>query len=121
MVQMSEEQARERWARLTARAWENPAFKQQLLANPRPILKEAGFNYADNVSIRIVEEGTTAAEDVGRFTLNEDSSGIYSLVMRLPKPPQEVGGELSEAELEAVTGGGWSSCSSCCTPCCCCT
>jgi len=121
MVQMSEEQAREKWARITAHTWEDPSFKQQFLSNPRPILREAGFDYPENVNIRIVEEGSPDAADVGRFTLNEDASGSYSLVMRLAKPPQEVGGELSEAELEAVTGGGWSCCSCCCTPCCSCT
>jgi hypothetical protein len=121
--QLSEEQRRERWARLTAHAWEDAAFKQQLLSNPKPILNEAGLAVPENFRVRIVEEGTSEAADVGNYTLTEESPNSFSLVMSIPPKPSDIqSGELSEAELESVAGGVGNICCCCtCCPCCSCT
>jgi hypothetical protein len=119
--QLSDEQKRERWARLTAHAWEDPAFKQQLLSNPKPALAEAGLEVPENFDVRIVEAGSAEAGEVGVYTITEESPGVYSLTMRLAEKPTGVSGELSESELDAVAGGtSVSSCCCTCTPCCSC-
>jgi hypothetical protein len=117
--QLSDEQKRERWARLTARAWEDPSFKQQLLSNPKPVLREAGLEVPENFNVRIVEAGSSEASEVGVYTITEESQGVYSLTMRLPDKPAGAG-ELSESELESVSAGSISCCSCTCTPCCSC-
>ena len=44
-------------ARLIARAWQDEAFKQQLLADPRAaIAAETGRAVQDGIQIRVVEE-----------------------------------------------------------------
>jgi len=118
--QLSERERAERWSKITAHAWEDPSFKQQLLSNPKPVLKDSGLEIPDNFTVRIVEQGTSEGDEVGHYQLSEESRGQYSLVMRLPNKPAEGEGELSEAQLESVAGG-WSfyTCCSCC-PCCSC-
>ncbi len=41
---------------IVARAWEDPAFKQELLNNPKAVLAEAGVEVPDNVDLKILEE-----------------------------------------------------------------
>jgi hypothetical protein len=41
---------------IVTRAWEEPAFKQELLDNPKAVLTEAGVKVPDNVELKIVEE-----------------------------------------------------------------
>ena len=124
MVQtMTEDQRRQEWAKITARAWEDPQFKQRLLSNPNDVLKEHGLGLPDNYHVRIVEGGSAEAQGVGQYTVSQRDDGTYSVVMRLPQKPAEVTeGELSDAELEAVAGGGDTYCCCCtCCPCCTCT
>jgi hypothetical protein len=118
MAQLSEAQAQETWARITARTWEDPAFKQQFLATPKPFLQAAGFEIPETMTIRIVEQGTPEAAAVGVFTLTTDAAGAYTAEILLPKPPSDLGGELSDEVLDHVVGGG-TPCCCCCTPCCC--
>jgi hypothetical protein len=43
-------------AQIVTRAWEDPAFKQELLNNPKAVLAEAGVEVPDNVDLKILEE-----------------------------------------------------------------
>jgi len=69
-----------------ARAWEDAAFKQELLRNPRvAVQKLTGVVLPDDFELNVVEE-----------TQN-------TLYLVLPAPTDE----LSDAELSFVAGGGW--------------
>lgn len=41
------------------KAWEDPSFKQKLLADPKEALREAlGIQLPDNITLKTVEEGS---------------------------------------------------------------
>jgi hypothetical protein len=41
------------------KAWEDPSFKQKLLADPKEALREAlGIQVPDNITLKTVEEGS---------------------------------------------------------------
>ena len=71
-------------ARIIARAWSDPAFKAELLADPHKVLTAAGIALKPGVMIKVVE--------------NTDS--LHHLVLP-PKPS----GELNDVELDKVAGG----------------
>ncbi|MBD2530121.1 NHLP leader peptide family natural product precursor [Nostoc flagelliforme FACHB-838] len=73
-------------AKLVAHAWQDEAFKQELISNPRAAVeREIGQKVPESTDIRVLEEtGNT----------------IYFV---LPKKPSI--DELSEEQLEAVAGG----------------
>jgi len=122
LASMTEDRRREEWAKITAQAWEDPAFKQSLISNPNAVLAAHGMGFPDDYTVKIVEAGTPAAAGIGQYTLTQNDNFGYTVVMRLPQKPAEVAqGELSDQELEAVAGGtSYCCCCSCC-PCCSCT
>jgi hypothetical protein len=72
---------------LISRAWRDPAFKKQLLADPRNTVEKAmGLTLPPGMTITVLEEGPTA------------------MVLSLPAPPA-ADGELTDLALEQVTGG----------------
>lgn len=72
------------YARIIARAWADPAFKEALLADPTATL---------------AAEGLTLPEGV-RFKVVENAADVVHLVLP-PKPDLE----LSDDDLDHVTGG----------------
>ena len=76
-------------ALIVAKAWNDQAFKEKLLNNPKAVLEEElGSPLPETMNVRIIEE-------------TEDT--IY---ISLPKKPEEISSEeLSEEDLEAVAGG----------------
>jgi hypothetical protein len=76
-------------ARIIAKAWQDEAYKQELLSNPKAAFsEELGQSLPDEIEIRVIEENPT------------------TLYLVLPmKPVVENGEELSEEQLEAVAGG----------------
>lgn len=77
---------------LVIKAYEDEAFRQQLLADPKTIYEqELGTNIPDSFKIEVIEE---------------QPNTIYLV---LPRKAEEAGaeGELSDEALEAVAGGGW--------------
>ena len=68
-----------------ARAWRDPAFKAELLADPHKVLTAAGIELKPGMTIKVVENTDT----------------LHHLVLP-PKPT----GELNDAELDKVAGGG---------------
>ena len=74
-------------SKLIAKAWQNEAFKQELISNPKAVYeRELGQQLPENLQIRVMEETSD------------------TLYLTLPKTPQ-VSEELSEEALEAVAGG----------------
>ncbi|MBD1856119.1 MULTISPECIES: NHLP leader peptide family RiPP precursor [Leptolyngbya] len=87
---------------LIDQAMQDSAFRDRLLTNPKSVLSERGLTVPDEVQIQV---------------LQETSSQFYLV---LPSLADESGSEaiaLSDAELEAVSGGGsnvssWTGCAS---------
>ena len=79
------------FGKIIAKAWRDPAFKADLIANPAAALKAEGIDVPAGVTVTVLE--------------NTDKQ--FHLV--LPPVPT---GELSDESLEAVAGG-WSSCYIC--------
>jgi hypothetical protein len=103
---------------LTA-AWSNDAYVAQLESNPRSALAEQGLELPANATVRIVREvgGDPDLEAQVDLWASGKTTGVYEL--RVPSSPQIEDRELSEADLEAVSGGTDYCC--CCSPCCTCT
>ncbi len=85
------------WSLIIAKAWADEEFKAQLLANPKPVLREHGLEIAPDVHVNVVE----------------DSEKVYHFVL-----PPNPAGELSEEELSPVAGtdsfsGGCMRCGRC--------
>ncbi|MDJ0692180.1 MAG: NHLP leader peptide family RiPP precursor [Xenococcaceae cyanobacterium MO_188.B32] len=90
------EQRAETKHRIILRAWEDEAFKQELLNNPREVLaKELNLPLPQDLQVQVIEEKKGSiclvlpqklAEELANVEINEEK-------------------ELSEAELEAVSGG----------------
>jgi hypothetical protein len=123
MAQMTEDRRRQEWAKITAEAWRDASFKQQLLSEPNQVLGRYGMAFPSNYTVKIVEQGSGEAANTPPFQLSEGENGAYSVVMRLPAKPAELAeGELSDEQLEAVAGGDTTvyCCCSCCPCCSCC-
>jgi hypothetical protein len=72
------------FAKVIAKAWRDPAFKAELIANPAAALKAEGIDVPDGMAVTVVE--------------NTDKQ--FHLV--LPPVPTD---ELSDEALDAVAGG----------------
>lgn len=80
--------------KLIEQAWQDEAFKQELLNNPKAALeKQIGQQLPEDTKIQILEESANTTYFV------------------LPRNPAPIGaeGELTEEALEAVAGGVWAS------------
>jgi len=44
------------WAKIVAQAWADPEFRARLLADPAAVLKEAGLDMPDGVTLRVMED-----------------------------------------------------------------
>src|SRR5262249_51776509 len=71
-------------SKVIARAWRDPAFKAQLLADPVAALKQAGIPVPDGMTVKVVEDTNTQ--------------------VHLVLPPKPVG-ELSDEALDRVAAG----------------
>jgi len=80
----SKEQSK-RLGQIIAKAWDDDAFKQRLLKNATAVLKEEGFEVAANLEVRAVE----------------NTEKVFHLVI----PPKPSSRELSDDQLQMVSGG----------------
>ena len=72
------------YGKIIAKAWRDPAFKAELIANPAAALKDEGIDVPAGMAVTVLE--------------NTDKQ--FHLVLP-PKPT----GELSDEALDAVAGG----------------
>lgn len=80
---------------LIQRAWEDEAFKQELLTNPKAVFAR--------------ELGEELPKDIKIEVLQETANKVY-LLLPTNFTPDRAEEELSEAELETVAGGVWGKC-----------
>jgi hypothetical protein len=73
-------------AQILARAWKDPEFKKKLLANPRSVFKELGYELPPNENI----------------VVHEDSKNTHHFI--LPSQPAQAR-EMSDADLRKIAGG----------------
>lgn len=78
--------------RIVQRSLEDDAFRQRLLADPRTAVEE--------------ELGAPLPGDVRIVAVEETPDTVY-LVLPATTQAERQGGELSDGDLEAVAGGGW--------------
>lgn len=77
--------------KLIQRAWEDEAFKQELLSNPKAVYaRESGQELPTNLEIEVIQETTNK---------------VYLVLPTNPVTANPSEGELSEEALEAVAGG----------------
>jgi hypothetical protein len=107
------------YTKVLTSAWSNEAFAAELAANPTAALAEKGLEVPTGSTVTIIQEtaGDPDLEAQVRMWENGQRSGHYQLLV--PNTPQIDTRELSEADLEAVSGGNTYCC--CCSPCCSCT
>jgi hypothetical protein len=82
---MNAEQQIDAWGQIVAKAWQDEAFKKQLVANPKAVFTQEGIDMPAGVQIHVVENTPTL------------------LHLTLPAMPGE--GEISDGQLDAVAGG----------------
>ncbi|MCG6136865.1 MAG: NHLP leader peptide family RiPP precursor [Nostoc sp. LLA-1] len=76
--------------KLIQRAWEDEAFKQELISNPKAVFaRESGQEIPGNIEVEVIQE-----------TANK----VYLVLPHNPTPAVSEG-ELSEEALETVAGG----------------
>ena len=59
MEQNLQDEMRKKYAKIVAKAWADEDFKKNLIANPKEILKQEGFEIPDNKTIKISENTDT--------------------------------------------------------------
>ena len=74
-------------AKAVVKAWKEPAFKKQLLSNPKNVLEKMGIDFSKNARVRFVE--------------NSESE----ITLVFPQSPGKQIEELSDEEILKVAGG----------------
>jgi hypothetical protein len=107
------------YTKILTAAWSNEAYAGRLISDPTTALVEHGLKIPAGATVRIIREvaGEPDLEAQVRMWENGKKSGNYQVLV--PTTPQIDTRELSEADLEAVSGGNTYCC--CCSPCCSCT
>ena len=107
------------YTKILTAAWSNEAYAGSLISDPTTALVEHGLEIPAGATVRIIREvaGEPDLEAQVRMWENAKASGKYELLV--PNTPQIDTRELSEADLDAVSGGDSYCC--CCSPCCSCT
>jgi hypothetical protein len=109
------------YTKVLTNAWSDEGFKSQLKSNPKGVLAEYGLDVPADANVEIVpaQSGEGSLDDQVEIWEKGAETGTYRLYV--PEVPQVEAGELSEAELDAVSGAGDVTVCCCCSPCCTCT
>jgi hypothetical protein len=106
------------YTKILTAAWSDEAYATRLTSRPSAALAEHGLAVPAEATVNIIREigGEPDLEAQVRMWENGKTTGQYDLLV--PNTPQIETRELSEADLEAVSGGDTYCC--CCSPCCSC-
>lgn len=96
-----------------AKAWMDPAFKNELIAAPRSKLAQLGVHYPDHYQIEFFDDPSARIGDWTTLGKNQTA------VLRVPIPPAPAGGNVSSDDLEMLASAADDCC--CCTGLCTCT
>ena len=115
------------YGKVVSRSWEDEAYRNQLLADPREALAEVGITVPENAQIELVEMTPAPGGDpeahIARWEKGAET-GVYTVLLP-SRPDFDTSDELlSEDLLSAVSGGALAETSvacCCCSPCCCCS
>jgi hypothetical protein len=94
------------WSKIIAKAWSDDAFKSQLMSDPKPVLVQYGIRDLDAFHVEVHEDPNAQPGD---WHIQGRGPNATYIVAIPPKPS----GELSDSDLESVSGAGCSCC--CCT------
>src|SRR3954464_9530728 len=108
------------YPQILTNAWSDDTFKQRLQSDPKSVLSEYGLEVPASATVDIVTstQGEGDLDDQVQIWEQGENTGSYTLYV--PEVPQVEEGELSEAELDSVSGAGETYCC-CCSPSCTCT
>jgi len=107
------------YTKILTAAWSNEAYSAKLTATPKAALAEHGLEVPAKASINIMREVGGEPDLEAQVRMWEDGKTSGQFILLVPATPQISTKELSEADLEAVSGGDSYCC--CCSPCCSCT
>lgn len=94
-LEQAQKNARENYNKLVNRCWEDESFKQELIAKPLETLESF---YGK--SLNIEAKGKTHV-----VVTDQTNPGV--MYVNIPGKPNFDDMELTDAELEAIAGGGW--------------
>jgi len=77
-----------RFGEILSKCWYDPAFKKRFLSEPKKVLAEFGMEVPEGLDVKVVE--------------NTDKVMYLTIP---PAPARPKGGELSDNQLDAVSGG----------------
>jgi hypothetical protein len=123
------------YTKLLLATWSDESLGDRLVANPKAVLGQFGLAVPASASVTLVrqippEHGDPDVDFQVRLWEKGLTSGQFE--MHIPQTPQIDTAELSDSELEGVTGGlaaltvashsaeGFTVSCCCCTPCCSC-
>lgn len=76
-----------RFGEIISKCWQDAGFKKRFLTEPKAVLAEFGMDLPAGLEVKVVE--------------NSDKV----MYLTLPPNPKTLGGELSDNQLDAVSGG----------------
>ncbi|NCU86361.1 MAG: hypothetical protein EBV58_00965 [Actinobacteria bacterium] len=106
------------YTKVLTNAWSDEAFMKRLTSKPTETLAEYGLD-AGKASVEVVTAMAGAASLDDQISLWESGLASGQVKLYVPTIPQIDTKELSEDQLESVSGGDTYCC--CCCPCCTCT
>jgi hypothetical protein len=96
-----------------ARAWSDPQYKKDLIANPTKHLAELGVHYPDQYNVEFFDDPSAKVGDWSMSGKNQTST------IRVPIPAAPAGGHLSTDDLKMLAAAADDCC--CCCGLCTCT
>lgn len=106
------------YTKVLTNAWSDEAFMQRLASSPTATLAEFGLD-AGSATVQIVTSVAGSASLDDQIALWESGLASGTVELYVPEVPQVETTELSDDQLDSVSGGDSYCC--CCSPCCTCT
>jgi len=86
-MQQNEEEHQKVWAKIIAKAWSDPEFKDRLLKDPKSVFESQGIEVPTGM----------------RLVVNENTKNTCYMTL-----PEKSEGELSEEKLQSIAAGYYS-------------